>query len=116
MNCFSQRSPRKKIRFRFENIWLKEPNFVADMTEAWDNIPPMYLIPKLIQVSSFMARCGRTFFHKFRYKVKERKCILDQLCELTDEDSVGKYLDAKDTSKSLLAQEESYWKQKAKVL
>lgn len=57
-----------------------------------------------------MVKWGRTFFHKFRDKIKEQKSILVDLCDLNDETSVRKYLAAKDTLNNLLNQEESYWK------
>lgn len=51
-----------------------------------------------------MARWGRTFFHKFRDKIKEQKGLLDTLCDLTDEESVRKFLEAKDALNNLLSQ------------
>lgn len=106
---------QKKFRFRFENMWLKEDNFVAEVTEAWQNIPSYHLLPKLIEVSSFMARWGRTFFHKFKEKVRDQKRIMDDLVDRTDDDSVRAYLNAKDKLNELIYQEEAYWKQRAKM-
>lgn len=36
---------KRKFRFRFENIWLKEPNFITDVTEAWSNTPFLIFSP-----------------------------------------------------------------------
>ena len=38
---------RRAFRFRFENIWLKEPNFVKEVTEFWESIQVPHLISKL---------------------------------------------------------------------
>lgn len=67
----------------FENIWLKKLSLIEEGTKVWVNIPSIHLLPKLARVSSFMARWGKTFFHKFRDKIKEQKGILDTLCDLT---------------------------------
>lgn len=62
--------PKKYFRFRFENTWLKEPNFVKEVTEQWANLPSSHLLPKLNAVSSYMQKWGRNFFNKFKEKVK----------------------------------------------
>lgn len=61
---------RKNFRFRFENTWLNEPDFKKDVAEFWHNIPAIHVLPKLLSVSSFLAKWGRNFFHKFRDKIK----------------------------------------------
>lgn len=106
---------KRKFRFRFENIWLKEPNFVVEVIEVWKKLPSIHLLPKLIEVSSFMARWGRSFFHKFREKIKEHKNSIARLKDLTDDDSIKEYLAVKDSLNTLLFQEETYWKQRAKL-
>ncbi|XP_074347087.1 uncharacterized protein LOC141685909 [Apium graveolens] len=106
---------KQKFQFRFENMWLKESSFVAEVTEAWKNIPAYHLLPKLIEVSSFMDKWGRKFFHKFREKVKEQKRIMDDLVDRLDDDSMQAYRTAKGNLNDLLYQEEAYWKQRAKM-
>lgn len=106
---------RKSFRFRFENIWLKEPNFVTEVKEFWKSIPVAHLIPKLAEVSTYMARWGRTFFHKFREKIKVQKSIMESLGNRTDDDSVQGYLEAKEELNNLFYKEEVYWKQRAKL-
>ena len=53
---------RKQFRFMFENTWLKEPGFFSDVAEFWTDLPSTHLLPKLISVSSYMARWDQTFF------------------------------------------------------
>ncbi|KAL8149291.1 hypothetical protein AgCh_006337 [Apium graveolens] len=76
---------RKQFRFRFENTWLQEPSFKEEVTQFWKEIPKIHLLPKLLSVSSFMARWGRTFFHKFRDKIKKQKVVL-----LDNHDEMGR--------------------------
>ncbi|XP_074358334.1 uncharacterized protein LOC141697724 [Apium graveolens] len=51
----------KVFRLCFEKIWLKEPKFVKDISTIWNTIPVSHLLPKLIEVSSFMARWRKVF-------------------------------------------------------
>lgn len=99
---------RKNFRFRFENIWLKEPNFVTEVKDFWKSIPVAHLIPKLAEVSAYMARWGRTFFHKFKEKIKVQKNIMESLGNRTDADSVQGYLEANEELNNLFYKEEVY--------
>lgn len=105
---------KKEFRFRFENIWLKEPSFVQEVSEIWSSIPIKHLLPKIIEVTSFMAIWGRSFFHKFREKIRQHKVNLDKLVDCSDADSMKEYLSEKEKLNTLLFQEEAYWKQRAK--
>ncbi|KAL8148089.1 hypothetical protein AgCh_005434 [Apium graveolens] len=79
---------KKMFRFKFENIWLKDSNFVKE---------------------------GRSFFHKFREEVKDHKANMDRLVDCYDDLSVKKYLEEKENLNILLLHEETYWKQRSKV-
>ena len=105
---------KKVFRFRFENTWLKEPTFRKDVSEFWTDMPAIHLLPKLISVSSFMARWGRNFFHKFRDKVKTQKEIVSSLSDRVDSVGVEQYFAEKEELNKLLLHEELYWKQRAK--
>lgn len=50
---------RKHFRFKFENTWLKEPSFHEKVSVFRKGLPTSHLIPKLISVSSFMAKRGK---------------------------------------------------------
>lgn len=96
-------------------MWLSDKNFVKEVTEVWRALPPIHLLPKLLEVSSFMARWGKTFFHKFRKKIKEHKANLDKLVDCTDHQSMQDYISEKKKLNQLLSSEETYWKQRAKL-
>ncbi|KAL8145567.1 hypothetical protein AgCh_003647 [Apium graveolens] len=106
---------KKVFRFHFENTWLKVPSFIKEVTVVWSDLPAIHLLPKLFSVSSFMARWGKSFFHKFREKVKHQKAIIAQLIDCTDDVSVHNYLVERDKLNELLLHEELYWKQRAKT-
>lgn len=115
LNLLKVEISHRKFRFRFENIWLREPNFVAEVKDFWKTIPPVHLLPKLFEVSSYMARWGRDFFHKFKEKIKEQKSTMERLADKEDSISVQQFLEAKEKLNVLFDQEESYWKQRAKL-
>lgn len=115
LELFHVNMSKKVFRFRFENIWLKEVNFIKDVSAVWKELPVAHLLPKLLSVSAYMARWGRTFFHKFREKIKSHKANLDRLVDCTDESSVKEYMLERDKLNNLLFQEEIYWKQRAKL-
>lgn len=47
---------RRLFRFKFENIWLKDSNLKKEVQTYWAKIPPIHLLPKLQEVSFFMAK------------------------------------------------------------
>ncbi|KAL8148455.1 hypothetical protein AgCh_005720 [Apium graveolens] len=110
LNLFNTSITRKQFRFKFENTWLKEVDFVSDVSKFWQDFPPIYLLPKLISVSSYMAKWGRVFFHKFREKVVKQKKALDNLKDREDNDGIQAYFSEKAKLEELLLQEETYWK------
>ncbi|XP_074356231.1 uncharacterized protein LOC141695927 [Apium graveolens] len=106
---------KKQFRFMFENTWLKESSFHADVSNYWQKLPVSHLLPKLLFVSKYMTKWGRVFFHKFREKVVEQKETIDSLENREDDDGVQMYYDEVDKLNELLAHEEAYWRQRAKA-
>lgn len=100
-------------QFRFENVWLQEPSFQDEVSSFWGGLPYTQLLPKLIYVSSFMAKWGRNFFHKFRDKFKKQKEVLNALVNKADDAGIRSYFFEKDRLDEL-KQEETYWQQRAK--
>lgn len=62
-----------------------------------------------------MARWGRSFFHKFKDKVRQHKANLDRPVNCSDDQSVREYLEEKEKLNTLLLHEEIFWKQWAKL-
>lgn len=106
---------KRLFRFKFENMWLKDPSFVKEIKDYWLKIPTMHLLPKLVNVSTYMAKWGLVFFNKFREKVKRQKEVIGSLVDRTDAVGVEMYMSEVEKLNDLLFQEESYWKQRAKI-
>lgn len=73
--------PKRTFRFRFENMWLKGLSFIEEVKAIWKELPKYHLLPKHFVVSSFMARWGKSFFDKFREKLKVHKLNLARLVD-----------------------------------
>lgn len=85
------------------------------LTQFWSNLPAIHLLPKLISVSAFMAKWGRTFFHKFRDKLIKQKERIEAVKDRKDDDGIQLCFEEKDKLNDLLYHEELYWKQRAKT-
>lgn len=106
---------KKQFKFKFKNIWLREPEFHKEISDYWQSLPRIHLLPKLLSVTSFMAKWGRNFFHKFRDKVSKQREVVNILCGRSDEDGIKSYFNERDKLNELLLNEEMYWKQRGKV-
>ena len=62
-----------------------------------------------------MAKWGRTFFHKFREKVKHHKAVIEDLKDREDDDGIQLYFEEKEKLHDVLQHEELFWKQRAKA-
>lgn len=106
---------KKNFRFEFENTWLREESFHGEVSQYWDNLPRMQLLPKLLAISSYLAKWGRNFFHKFKDKLSKQRKVVLLLASKSDEDSIKRYFVERNKLDELLLHEESYWKQRAKM-
>ncbi|XP_074336036.1 uncharacterized protein LOC141673201 [Apium graveolens] len=106
---------KKQFIFHFENSWLQEPSFKEEVTGFWKSLPTVIVLPKLLSTSSFMAKWGKNFFHKFRDKVKKQKEIMNALECREDAEGIKSYFEEKERLNELLLNEEVYWKQRAKT-
>lgn len=88
LDLYNVKLAKKQFRFKFENTWLKEPSFRGDVKKHWDELPPLQLLPKLISISSFIAKWGRNFFHKFKEKLCKQKEVVNALSSKVDEISI----------------------------
>ncbi|XP_074372587.1 uncharacterized protein LOC141713189 [Apium graveolens] len=105
---------KKQFRFRFENMWLKEPNFHSEVSNLWQQLPSLHLLPKLVELSKHMAQWGTDFFHKFREKLAKQKKVVDDLKDREDDGGIQMYFEEKDKLDEILKHEEAYWQQRAK--
>lgn len=114
LDLFNLSFLRKQFQFRFENTWLKEPNFHTEVSYFKKLLPTSHLLLKLVSVSSYMSKWGRNFIHKFKDKIKKQKLVLDELVNGDDIEGIKLSFEEKEKLNELLVYEETYWKQRAK--
>lgn len=68
LELYSTEYSKKKFRVRFENTWLKEDNFHEEVSLHWRRLKPSHFLPKVLELSSFYGRVGKTFLQKFSYE------------------------------------------------
>ncbi|XP_074362176.1 uncharacterized protein LOC141702378 [Apium graveolens] len=71
LDMYNTEHAKKKFRFRFENVWLREQKFHEEVAAYWKHLKPSHFLPKLLELSSFINKWGRRFFNKFRQKIIE---------------------------------------------
>ena len=59
--------------FRFENLWLREEEFVFRFEMWWGSSTDLFLVSRLSHCAGFMANWGRNFLQKFCNKLKNCK-------------------------------------------
>lgn len=74
----------------------------------------MHLLPKMVELSKYMAQWGRDFFHKFREKLSQQKKVVDELKNREDDYGIQMYFEEKDKLDEILKHEEVYWQQRTK--
>ncbi|XP_074360471.1 uncharacterized protein LOC141700659 [Apium graveolens] len=114
LEFYSTEHSRKKFRFRFENIWLKEENFHEEVSAHWRNLNPSHFLSKLVEISSFMEKWGKRFFNKFREKIRKQKELVALFEDCADATRTSRYFEEKKILEDLLLSEELYWQQRAK--
>lgn len=115
MDLLNVTASRKQFWFRFENTWLEEPSFRKEVSDFWLTLPAVPILPKLLSITSFMARWGRNFFRKFHDKITQQRRSLQLLVDRIDVAGLKQYFEEKNKLDELLWHEEIYRKQRAKT-
>lgn len=104
----------QKRKFRFENKWLREPDFKELVQNSWDAGSSQDLLPRLEMCSELLSSWGKQRFTAFKRSINQYKQKLEQLRNYSDPDSVEEYDTIRKTMIDLLVQEEDHWRQRAK--
>jgi hypothetical protein len=101
--------------FKFENAWLLEEDLEAVVKEGWEKEPFSELITKLKSCSHDMNEWGRKLRSRYRTEIEECRTELERLRCSTGISQHDRYEEVRDRMSNLLAQEEAFWRQRAKV-
>lgn len=74
----------RQFRFRFENVWLREESFRTEVIDHWKTLTSSNMLSKMVDISAFMQKWGKSFFSKFRRKIKDQKLQLELFVDRED--------------------------------
>jgi hypothetical protein len=101
--------------FRFENIWLQEDDVNDVVEEGWNGGWEVEITSRVAQCADKLQDWGRRKRMRFKQEVLECGDELERLRGRHDPISSRRYLDVQEKHARLLVQEETYWRQRAKM-
>jgi hypothetical protein len=102
--------------FRFENVWLMGENFDDVVIGGWEKSLNGGVLNKLKSCTEDMNDWGRKLRNKYRVEIEECREELERLRGSVQTSQVVRYEEVRNRMGILLAQEEAFWKQRAKVI
>jgi hypothetical protein len=114
-----QNSPVVRIQsnymFRFENLWLKEEDVEEVVEDGWGRDRGVVVTDRISRCADKLKRWGRRKRVKFKQEVQECSEELERLRGNHDVSESRRYQEVQERHARLLIQEETYWKQRAKM-
>ncbi|MCH82709.1 endonuclease/exonuclease/phosphatase family protein [Trifolium medium] len=108
---------RKKImrEFKFENSWLQEDDLERVVQEGWNKGVNGEVMSRLQCCTEEMNEWGRQLRNKYRVEIEDCRKELEMLRTLENHVQGTRYEEVRKKMSLLLAQEETFWKQRAKI-
>lgn len=110
--------PRPYLRhrnFRYENAWHIEPGFKDFVTNSWNMQDHVNIIPKLSACAGDMTSWSKDHCSKLKIDIAECRREMDNIKLNISGDRQNQLLEARRKMNRLLAQDDSYWCQRAKA-
>ncbi|KAH9708700.1 reverse transcriptase domain-containing protein [Citrus sinensis] len=107
--------PRIK-RFRFENVWLSEPDCMEVVTKSWELSGGCPIQFKLLFCESALIRWGGHLACDFVNRLASCKQKIGSLRGCRDQTSVAEFVESRKRYNELLHSHEVFWKQRSKSL
>lgn len=106
--------PRRKC-FRFENRWFQEKDFKEVIRRCWTGFRDLDILPRLSATAESLETWGNKADSRFRIDKKNLERRIERLQAGRTPSEVKEYNDLRIQLGKLLVQEETVWKQRAKV-
>ncbi|MCI06308.1 endonuclease/exonuclease/phosphatase family protein, partial [Trifolium medium] len=101
--------------FRFENIWLKEDDVEEVVEEGWGRGREGEITIKLARCAEKLKGWGRRKRMRFKQEVNECGEEMERLRGRNELINSERYKEVQERHARLLIQEETYWRQRAKM-
>ncbi|WJX23528.1 hypothetical protein P8452_12731 [Trifolium repens] len=101
--------------FKFENLWLKEEDIVEVVESGWYKDPSAEVTEKVLSCADELQRWGRRKRSRFKEEVEACSAEMEFLRGKYDSSSVRRYQELQNNHARYLVQEETYWRQRAKM-
>ncbi|PNX97372.1 ribonuclease H, partial [Trifolium pratense] len=101
--------------FRFENIWLKEDDVDEVVEEGWGTKRGIEITTRIARCADKLKGWGRRKRMKFKQEVIECSEEMERLRGSHDLIESERYKEVQQKHARLLVQEDTYWKQRAKM-
>ncbi|KAK6137205.1 hypothetical protein DH2020_029052 [Rehmannia glutinosa] len=106
----------KRVRkFRFENVWLREKECKEIVENGWNKGLEGNLTGKIEACGADLFKWGEILRNSFHIRIKEAKEKMSEFRGERDLYSVAEFERARHQYNLLLAQQEDFWKQRAKL-
>jgi hypothetical protein len=101
--------------FRFENLWLQEEDVNAVVEEGWGKDMGVEVTHRTARCADKLSWWGRRKRMKFKQEVKECSDKMERLRGNHNLSDSLRYNEVQENHARLLIQEETYWRQRAKM-
>ncbi|MCH90734.1 endonuclease/exonuclease/phosphatase family protein [Trifolium medium] len=101
--------------FKFENSWLHEEELEGVVQEGWEKGDHGDLLVKIQHCTDDMNEWGRQLRNTYRIEIEECRRELEMLRDSDQHMQGTRYEEVRRRMSVLLAQEEAFWKQRAKI-
>ena len=101
-------------RFRFENMWLREPECGVVVKNSWESLPGETIQDRIQICGHALAEWGRSLGRDFRLQISDCKNSMAHYRGKKDSSSSEEFVQSKQRYIILLDKKEAYWKQRAK--
>lgn len=107
---------KAKVRdFKFENSWLEEPELPSIVCDSWSLGEGIDFITKVKHCTSAIDAWGKRLRSRYRDEINTCRRNIEMLRVLPGGSEDPTLIETKNRLGTLLAQEEAFWKQRAKV-
>jgi hypothetical protein len=100
---------------KFENAWLDEEDLEVVVTLGWNGSGGDEVLGKICNCTKELEKWGTTIRLRFQTAIEDCRKEMELMRDKEDGDVVQRYNKARDQMSYLLAQEDAFWRQRAKM-